>query len=70
MPTKHAGQPGSDCQKGGARTFFEDPQVMELVSAFASIADETTRRSVLSIVKTAADLQRERTAPPAPDNID
>ena len=45
-----------------ARTFFEDPQVMELVMAFTGIADPTTRASVLSIVKMASTLQNGRDA--------
>ncbi|MCJ2099232.1 hypothetical protein MKK82_10415, partial [Methylobacterium sp. E-046] len=44
-------------EEPGARTFLEDPQVMELVLAFTGIDDATTRASVLSIVKMAATLQ-------------
>jgi transcriptional regulator with XRE-family HTH domain len=46
---------GSD--GGNARTFYDDPQVKQLVTAFTSIADEITRESVLSIVKAAAKIQ-------------
>lgn len=46
------GPDGSDL-----RTFYDDPQVMQLVTAFTSIADEITRESVLSIVKAAAKIQ-------------
>ncbi|MCJ2072922.1 helix-turn-helix domain-containing protein [Methylobacterium sp. J-030] len=41
----------------GATTFLEDPQVMELVSAFVSITDTTTRAGVLAIVKATAGLR-------------
>ncbi|TXM66457.1 helix-turn-helix transcriptional regulator [Methylobacterium sp. WL12] len=36
---------------------LQDPDVMELVRTFATISDKVTRRSVLSIVKSAASLQ-------------
>lgn len=52
------GGQGEDGEPGAA-TFFEDPQVMALVLAFRSISDETTRASVLSIVKTAAALRSD-----------
>ena len=51
-----------------ARTFFEDPQVMELVMAFTGIADATTRASVLSIVKMASTLQNGRDDSPPVTN--
>jgi transcriptional regulator with XRE-family HTH domain len=60
VETFFVGQAGSESEEAGTRTFFEDPQVMELVMAFTSIADETTRTSVLSIVKAAATLRAER----------
>lgn len=51
-------QPGLGEDTTAASTFFEDPKVMELVLAFTSISDETTRNSVLSIVKAAASLRQ------------
>lgn len=60
VETFFVGQSGSDRDEDGARTFFENPQVMELVLAFTSISDETTRSSVLSIVKAAASIQNGR----------
>jgi transcriptional regulator with XRE-family HTH domain len=57
VETFFAGQPGADDGEA-APTFFDDPKVMELVMAFTSISDETTRDSVLSIVKAAASLRQ------------
>lgn len=57
VETFFVAQSGSGGDEDGARTFFENPQVMELVLAFTSISDETTRSSVLSIVKAAASIQ-------------
>ncbi|WP_342111549.1 helix-turn-helix transcriptional regulator [Methylobacterium sp. SI9] len=51
------GLDGSD-----VRMFDDDPQVMQLVTAFTSISDESTRESVLSIVKAAATLRQEGAA--------
>lgn len=51
------GLDGSD-----VRTFYDDPQVMQLVTAFTSISDESTRESVLSIAKAAATLRQEGAA--------
>jgi transcriptional regulator with XRE-family HTH domain len=58
VETFFAGQPGVDEGDAAAPTFFDDPKVMELVMAFRSISDETTRDSVLSIVKAAASLRQ------------
>ena len=58
VETFFAGQPGADDGMAAAPIFFEDPKVMELVMAFTSISDETTRNSVLSIVKAAATLRQ------------
>lgn len=59
VETFFAGQPRSEDDGAVATTFFNDPKVMELVMAFNSISDATTRASVLSIVKAAASLRRE-----------
>ena len=58
VETFFAGQAGAEAEDAGIRTFLEDPQVMELVLAFTSIADESTRGNVLSIAKMAASIQR------------
>src|SRR4051812_29887114 len=58
VETFFAGQAGTDDGTVAVPTFFDDPKVMELVMAFTSISDETTRHSVLSIVKAAATLRR------------
>jgi len=58
VETFFAGQTGADDGMVAAQTFFDDPKVMELVMAFTSISDETTRNSVLSIVKAAATLRQ------------
>ena len=58
VETFFAGRPGLEDGEATTSTFFEDPKVMELVMAFMSISDETTRDSVLSIVKAAATLRR------------
>lgn len=58
VETFFAGQVGADDGTAAAPTFFDNPKVMELVMAFTSISDETTRDSVLSIVKAAATLRR------------
>ena len=60
VETFFARPPGNDEDGATAPTFFDDPKVMELVLAFNSIADETTRNSVLSIVKAAASLRQGR----------
>ncbi|MCJ2087057.1 helix-turn-helix domain-containing protein [Methylobacterium sp. E-005] len=39
------------------RTVYDDPQVMQLVTAFMSITDEIMRENVLSIVTTVAKIQ-------------
>lgn len=39
------------------RTFYDDPQVMQLITAFTSITDEIMRENVLSIVRSAAKIQ-------------
>jgi len=61
IETFFAGQPRSGEDETAAATFFEDPKVKELVMAFTSISDETTRASVLLSVKTAATLRQDRT---------
>lgn len=53
--------------KVGPTALFDDPKVMELVVAFTSIADETTRGGILSIVKAAAALHESRTGARHPD---
>jgi transcriptional regulator with XRE-family HTH domain len=58
VETFFAGQLVADDSEAVAPTFFDDPKMMELVMAFRSISDETTRDSVLSIVKAAATLRR------------
>ena len=58
VATFFATRSGFDEGSAATSTFFDDPKVMELVMAFTSISDETTRDSVLSIVKTAASLRR------------
>lgn len=58
VETFFTGQPGSGDAEVGGSTFLNDPKVMELVLAFNSISDETTRESVLSIVKAAATLRQ------------
>ena len=58
VETFFAGQTGADDGTAAVSTFFDDPKVMELVLAFTSISDETTRDSVLSIVKSAASLRQ------------
>jgi transcriptional regulator with XRE-family HTH domain len=57
VETFFVGPSSAGDEEPGSRTFFEDPQVMELVMAFTSIDDATTRASVLSIVKMASTLQ-------------
>jgi len=47
--------------EGGAepvQALFDDPEIMDLVTAFRSIPDQTTRSGVLSIVKAAAALRQ------------
>ncbi|MCJ2059895.1 helix-turn-helix domain-containing protein [Methylobacterium sp. J-048] len=40
------------------QALFDDPEIMDLVAAFRSIPDQTTRTGVLSIVKAAAALRQ------------
>lgn len=56
VDTFFARQPGSTGSAAEGATFLEDPQVMELVTAFARIADGATRAGVLAIVKATAGL--------------
>ncbi|MDP4006124.1 helix-turn-helix domain-containing protein [Methylobacterium sp. NEAU K] len=42
------------------QALFDDPETMELVAAFRAIQDRTMRSGVLSIVKAAALIQRDR----------
>ena len=58
VETFFAGQVVAESGEVATSTIFGDPKVMELVMAFTSISDETTRNSVLSIVKAAATLRR------------
>lgn len=58
VETFFAGPVVSEGGEAATTTFFGDPKVMELVMAFTSIPDETTRNSVLSIVKAAATLRQ------------
>ncbi|SFM87614.1 helix-turn-helix domain-containing protein [Methylobacterium pseudosasicola] len=57
-----AGSQGNDDREAVALAFFNDPKAVELVVAFTGIADETTRDSILSIVKAAATMQQTRDA--------
>ncbi|MHB2209166.1 hypothetical protein [Methylobacterium sp. CM6257] len=52
---------GGERRVDGAPAFFDDPKVIELVLALTSIADETTRSGILSIMKDAAALHHSRT---------
>lgn len=56
VDTFFARQPGSTGSAAEGAIFLEDPQVMELVTAFARIADGATRAGVLAIVKATAGL--------------
>ena len=60
VETFFVGPSSAGDEETGARTFFADPQVMELVMAFTAIDDTTTRANVLSIVKMASTLQNGR----------
>ena len=53
----------------GPAALFEDPKVIELVLAFTSITDETTRGGILSIVKAAAALQESRAGAQRPNAV-
>jgi len=57
VETFFADQAESGEDGAGSSTFLSDPEVMELVMAFTSISDATTRESVLSIVKAAASFR-------------
>jgi transcriptional regulator with XRE-family HTH domain len=57
VETFFARQPRPDGSGSGVTAFLEDPQVMELVMAFASIADSNTRTGILAVVKATASLQ-------------
>ncbi|MCJ2116500.1 helix-turn-helix domain-containing protein [Methylobacterium sp. J-001] len=59
VETFFAGSQGNDDREAVISAVFNDPKVVELVLAFTGLADETTRDSVLSIVKTAATMQRK-----------
>ncbi|MCJ2134435.1 helix-turn-helix domain-containing protein [Methylobacterium sp. J-026] len=56
VETFFAPQLGSTGSGTEGATFLEDPQVMELVTAFARITDGATRAGVLAIVKATAGL--------------
>ncbi|MCJ2055166.1 transcriptional regulator, partial [Methylobacterium sp. J-048] len=60
VETFFASSQGNDDQEAVVPAVSNDPKVVELVLAFTGIADETTRDSVLSIVKAAATIQRKR----------
>ena len=62
MDTFFADQSKFEGESGDFRTSLKDPQVVELLTAFAAIADATIRTSVLSIVEGAASIHRERAA--------
>ncbi|MCJ2118546.1 helix-turn-helix domain-containing protein [Methylobacterium sp. J-001] len=62
VETFFAGLQGNDDRKAVVPGVFNDPKVVELAFAFMGIADETTRDSVLSIVKAAATMQQEHAA--------
>ena len=51
----------ADAGAESVQAFFDDPEIMDLVAAFRSISDQTTRSGVLSIVKAAAALRRTHT---------
>ncbi|CAA2161228.1 hypothetical protein MBRA_06388 [Methylobacterium brachiatum] len=57
VETFFTGSQGGDEREVGALAFFNDPKVVELVLAFTSITNVTTRKSVLTIVKAAAAIQ-------------
>ncbi|MCJ2096645.1 helix-turn-helix domain-containing protein [Methylobacterium sp. J-072] len=59
VETFFASSQGNDDQEAVVPAVSNDPKVVELVLAFTGIADETTRDSVLSIVKAAATIQRK-----------
>ncbi|MCJ2068532.1 helix-turn-helix domain-containing protein [Methylobacterium sp. J-030] len=56
VETFFASRLGDDADAGDVRTFYDDPQVMQLVADFTSITDETMRKNVLSIVRAAAKI--------------
>lgn len=60
VETFFAGSQGNDDREAVVPASFNAPKVVELVLAFTGIADETTRDSILSIVKAAATMQRKR----------
>ena len=60
VETFFTGSQGNDAREAVVPAVFDDPKVVELILAFTGIADETTRDSILSIVKTAATMQRKR----------
>ena len=60
VETFFAGSHGNDDREAVIPASFNDSKVVELVLAFTGIADETTRDSILSIVKAAATMQQKR----------
>lgn len=58
VETFFAGQSGTDTEGSDVRAYYNDPKVVELVMAFTGIVDETTRDSIISIVKAAATIQK------------
>ena len=62
VETFFAGSKENNDRKAVVSAVFNDPKVVELAFAFTCIADQTTRDSVLLIVKAAATMQQERAA--------
>ena len=60
VETFFADQSEIDAEVSDVRAYYNNPKVVELVTTFMSIADDTTRDSILSIVKAAATIQQRR----------
>ncbi|MCJ2095328.1 helix-turn-helix domain-containing protein [Methylobacterium sp. J-072] len=61
VETFFADKVSADAGAVPVQTYFDDPAIMELVAAFRSIPDQTTRSGILSIVKAAAALRNAGT---------
>ncbi|MCJ2121431.1 helix-turn-helix domain-containing protein [Methylobacterium sp. J-077] len=61
VETFFADKTSVDAGAASVQTYFDDPEIMDLIVAFRSISDQTTRSGVLSIVKAAAALRNART---------
>jgi len=61
VETFFADKTSVDAGAAPVQTYFDDPEIMDLIAAFRSISDQTTRSGVLSIVKAAAALRNART---------